>query len=1030
MKQFFTLMIIMTSSFAASSQGLVISQVYGAGGNAGATYQADFVELFNQTTSPISLSGYSVQYASATGTSWSKSDLPSVTLQSGQYFLLQMSTAGANGIALPTPDATATPQIAMSATAGKVALVNSTTALSGTQCPPPFVASIVDYVGYGSTANCFEGSGPTPNAASSAASLVRASNGCTDNNDNATDFSSAIALARNTGSALNSCGSPVPALSAGPNITNLTTNTGVASAAVSFTLTGFNLTGFPGNINVLASAGLEVSLSSLGGFAGSINVPYTSASLSATLVYVRIASTAPQGAINGTITNSGGGAASNAVVTVTGGVFQNYYNTKAILGLQNTGSWSSTIAGSGASPANFTDAYQLFNIINQAGAIYTGVWNVTGAGNSSRVIVGNGTDPLLFTVLPGIDSVTSATRIDVLNNGVLALQNNRRPFLNSLATGSTVAFAQTGLSTADTIRPPAISYYNLVLSDGIKILSPGTTTVRGNLVINSVQNFNGATSNPFSTIKLSGNFDFLNAGSFEPSPAGDNGRITLEISNPIGTPTITGNGTDMLLFRLRTDSSTTPFPQVQLTGSTNLVLGNPSGGGLQLNIPAASAPVAVFNIGSGSRLSLVAGAASTTSARGLIETNGGNISVLKSTGTTNGGTLRFSPTSLVNNLTIAFDAAFARDSIFIADDVPVTGSLTLTKGKIVVASGKTLSLQSGATVSGGSAASFVDGRLARTGSTAFTFHSGKGNKYAPVNTANLSGANTYTVQYFNNGYGTYAINPSTLSGFPNYEVSRLEHWIINQASAGTVDLTFNYTDAASQINVPAAIRMAHFGAVDWNDLAGTPGGGNTTTSGSVTVTGVSSFSPFTFGATASGVIPVKLSSFTVQKSGNKVLLNWTSSQETNSSHYIVQQSTDGRNWKDITRVNAAGFSSRTLTYNATDYTPSKGMNFYRLKQYDLDNRFDYSATRTALFTADFEVLITPNPVTDFIQLYISKTSNKAALISITDMQGKTMLQLTSAESTIQIPVSRFAKGMYTIKIQEEGAVISKQLLIQ
>ena len=106
------------------------------------------------------------------------------------------------------------------------------------------------------------------------------------------------------------------------------------------------------------------------------------------------------------------------------------------------------------------------------------------------------------------------------------------------------------------------------------------------------------------------------------------------------------------------------------------------------------------------------------------------------------------------------------------------------------------------------------------------------------------------------------------------------------------------------------------------------------------------------------------------------------------------------------------------------------MNFYRLKQYDLDNRFDYSATRTALFTADFEVLITPNPVTDFIQLYISKTSNKAALISITDMQGKTMLQLNSAESNIQIPVNRFAKGMYTLKIQEDGAVISKQLLIQ
>jgi predicted extracellular nuclease len=140
MKNFFTLFFI-AASFTSFSQ-VRISQVYGAGGNASATYTADFVELFNAGASSASLAGHSIQYASATGTSWAKFDLPAVTLLSGQYFLIQMSTAGATGVSLPTPDATASPVIAMSGTAGKVALVNSTTALTGTQCPPPFVAAI------------------------------------------------------------------------------------------------------------------------------------------------------------------------------------------------------------------------------------------------------------------------------------------------------------------------------------------------------------------------------------------------------------------------------------------------------------------------------------------------------------------------------------------------------------------------------------------------------------------------------------------------------------------------------------------------------------------------------------------------------------------------------------------------------------------------------------------------------------------------------------------------------------------------
>jgi uncharacterized protein len=126
---------------------VVISQVYGGGGNSGALYRHDFVELFNQGDQTQDLTGWSVQYASQAGTSWSPTVL-SGTIAPGQRYLIQMA-AGANTAAepLPTPDATGTTN--MSGTNAKVALVSSTTALPTGTCPTG--DTLVDAVGYGST---------------------------------------------------------------------------------------------------------------------------------------------------------------------------------------------------------------------------------------------------------------------------------------------------------------------------------------------------------------------------------------------------------------------------------------------------------------------------------------------------------------------------------------------------------------------------------------------------------------------------------------------------------------------------------------------------------------------------------------------------------------------------------------------------------------------------------------------------------------------------------------------------------------
>jgi uncharacterized repeat protein (TIGR02543 family) len=175
---------------------VVVSQVYGGGGNAGATYTNDFVELFNHGSSAVDVTGWTVQYATASGTSWSGTPLTG-SIPPGGYYLVQEAQGAGGSTSLPTPDATGS--IAMSATAGKVALVNGGTALVGA-CPGG--PTIEDLVGYGA-ADCSE-TAPTdpPNNAEAA---LRNGDGCEDSGNNSADFTIAMPSPRNSASAANPC---------------------------------------------------------------------------------------------------------------------------------------------------------------------------------------------------------------------------------------------------------------------------------------------------------------------------------------------------------------------------------------------------------------------------------------------------------------------------------------------------------------------------------------------------------------------------------------------------------------------------------------------------------------------------------------------------------------------------------------------------------------------------------------------------------------------------------------------------------
>jgi len=186
-----------------ATSNVVISQVFAGGGNSGAPYQNDFVELFNRGSAPVTVTGWSVQYASASSTSWQATPLTG-TIQPGRYYLVQLASAASVGAPLPAPDATGTTNLA--ASGGKIALVHDATALAcgGTAGSCASVSTIEDFLGYGTAAD-YEGAGAA-DALSNTIAAIRAGNGCTDTNVNANDFATGAPAPHNSASTGGTCG--------------------------------------------------------------------------------------------------------------------------------------------------------------------------------------------------------------------------------------------------------------------------------------------------------------------------------------------------------------------------------------------------------------------------------------------------------------------------------------------------------------------------------------------------------------------------------------------------------------------------------------------------------------------------------------------------------------------------------------------------------------------------------------------------------------------------------------------------------
>ena len=207
----------------ASAGDIVVSQIYSNGGNPGSTYQNNYLELFNRTDNAIDFGGWRIYVASANGTFDQAIAFVSsrgLSIGGHQYLLIRFGPDSANGATVPAdlagpttapsppPGVPPQPLINLSPS-GKVFLTMPDVNAFGATCPPN--PDIVDYVGYGAAASCFEGSGPAGTTGNTTADLRKAG-GCTDSDNNAGDFEVSAPNPRNSLAPQNFCGTPPAAV--------------------------------------------------------------------------------------------------------------------------------------------------------------------------------------------------------------------------------------------------------------------------------------------------------------------------------------------------------------------------------------------------------------------------------------------------------------------------------------------------------------------------------------------------------------------------------------------------------------------------------------------------------------------------------------------------------------------------------------------------------------------------------------------------------------------------------------------------
>lgn len=1061
---------------------VVINQVYGGGGNSGATFKNDFIELYNNENTPVNLAGWSVQYSSATGSgNWQVHTLSGI-IPPHSFFLVQEVAGSGGTLNLPAPDAIGT--LALSGTAGKVLLSNSTAAQNGAS---PVGATVMDKVGYGSTATGYETApaGGTENATA----VVRVTDGV-DNNNNATDFAVATPVPRNS-----------TYTTTAPGILSLTPPNGAANVPYNISLsivfdkkivkgTG-TITLFENNV---AGAPLDVNEASVV-ISNNNTVRFPAAISGGKTYYVLVSA----GAFKDVYNNDFAG------ITTTGSWAFTTYNTTATTGVPVSFDFQQC-TGSGLLPDGFT----------QYSETGSQVWDCTSFGRDPAAPAGtapfpngiqmNGFDNVLGNVVNTDWLISPALDLSTTTYPLLSFYSRTRfngaPLQLRVSTNYTgtgdpnlatwtdlngkfapqtsdiwTASSNINLSAFKQARVYIAFVYTSTTDDGarwtlddISIINSATAPPPSlSPSVNNIEFFYAAAgttvTKQFTVIgnDLSGGLGInINAtGSFEVSKDGGTFASSVNLTegtannaaSPVyvrfapaqnnqnfnGTLTISTAGTADTIVNLK-GTSIDPSKTLEVVNWNMEWFSTPDPapgfGPTNKALQRQNAQTILPSIGAD--LYALVEVVDTAALGNIVRTSMPGYSyVICNYGShanpfETGGTFPI-PMSFVQK-----EAFVYKTSVFSNIDT----SALLTAGVNTAAD---LSNPNFDYWSSGRYPFMMKADVTLDGIT-------KTIRFIAVH-AKANTSPTVTA-YDRRKNGAIALHDYLNATYPDDNIVILGDFNDDLDSTITDGISPRlssykvFTDDVASFSSPTLTGLSLTGkktTTGFNEVIDHVVVSNEMkpffmNSSAAVLTDVSSlvnnyastmsdhYPVFTRYAFEAALLPVQLESFTAGKAGTAVSLKWKSSLETNSKEFVVERSADGVNYSIVGTVAAKGIPSE---YSLLDASPVGGDNFYRLKQVDNDGKFVYSKVLKVNFTRLPGISISPNPASSY--LYVSlENINSAVTVQLIDLNGKLMQQQTISQGTGYkiISLAGLVKGLYTVKVISKEKLVTKKLLVQ
>ncbi len=379
----------------------------------------------------------------------------------------------------------------------------------------------------------------------------------------------------------------------------------------------------------------------------------------------------------------------------------------------------------------------------------------------------------------------------------------------------------------------------------------------------------------------------------------------------------------------------------------------------------------------------------------------------------------------------------ASSDVTLSKPLPISSTITFTNGNLITTAVNLPTLANGATVTGASNNSYVDGPIAVTftANATFTFPTGSAGYYRPIALSGMTGTGTsvFTAEHFNTGPNQASpVMSETSVGTGIQHVSAIEYWKLAKTGTRTARINIGWAAPynASDVTNTLTLRLASWDGSIWQDVTATTVG--TVSSGSLTSSAApTNYIAFSLASnTTDNPLPITLIDFTGKPMPIGNVLNWTSSSEKNNDHFNVERSQDMQHFEAIGDVQGSGSTESISHYKFTDKKPMSGINYYRLRQFDFDGSNALSNT-LALSSANNSqsISIVPDKYNQLLLLSM-EASDELRAVNIYDVLGRLHLamQLTPGENTLLISASSLEAGFYFLEVVQANARITRKFV--